>query len=235
MTNEKSVQIEKLSVAINKHKIINELDLDLQPQTITCILAPNGMGKTTLFRAISNTIPIQSGKIKVNSFDSKERQNFNKNIFFIEKHEQLFQNFTATENMKMITKLWGKDCQISQISERVGISDYQNKKINKMSLGMKQKVLLATSIASGADVLIYDEILNGLDIQNVAHVSQVLIEMKQQGKTILLSSHNIFEIRKICDTIYFLINGKLMKAPLDYEELIYAYQQCYYKGADLNA
>lgn len=68
---------------------------------------------------------------------------------------------------------------------------------------MKQKALLSVAIASGASFLIFDEPLNGLDIENVEYLTTVFLTLKEQGKTLLLSSHNIFEISKLCDAIYF--------------------------------
>jgi ABC-2 type transport system ATP-binding protein len=88
-----------------------------------------------------------------------------------------------------------------------------------MSLGMKQKVLIAVAIASGAEFLIFDEPLNALDIENIDLVTNVFLTLKNQGRTILLSSHNIFESSKICDEIFFLVDGSLKEAPLEYTQI----------------
>lgn len=129
--------------------------------------------------------------------------------------------------MKFISKLWNDQSDINKIVDFVGITKYKDKKLKFLSLGMKQKVLIAASIASGADFIIFDEPLNGLDIENIENISNIFLELKKEGKTLLLSSHNIFETSKICDNIFFLVEGSLKEASLDYEILKEQYNSAF--------
>ncbi|MCO6016902.1 ABC transporter ATP-binding protein [Carnobacterium divergens] len=211
--------ITNLSVDIKKENLIKGLSIELNKGTITCIVAPNGTGKTTLFKALANLLPIKTGNITINSESFTNKKQFNKNFFFLENSQQLVQNLTAHENMRFISKLWEHDCDINKIIDFVGIRTYKDKKIKCLSLGMKQKVLVAVAIASGANFIIFDEPLNGLDIENIENIATIFLSLKKEGKTLLLSSHNIFETSKICDTIYFLVNGSVKEASLDYKTL----------------
>lgn len=219
--------IEDLSVSIKKENLIQNLSLKLKEGTITCIVAPNGTGKTTFFKLIANVLPMKNGNITINSKSFENRVEFNRGLFFLENAEQLFQNLTAYENLKFISKLWNDQSDINKIVDFVGITKYKDKKLKFLSLGMKQKVLIAASIASGADFIIFDEPLNGLDIENIENISNIFLELKKEGKTLLLSSHNIFETSKICDNIFFLVEGSLKETSLDYEILKEQYNSAF--------
>ncbi len=224
---EELVMISNLRVKIKKEIILNDLSLNLMKSSINCIVAPNGTGKTTFFKSLVNIIPIESGEIKVKSQPFKDRTTFNKNVFFLESSDQLFANLTVYENMQLIAKLWKHNSDIEIIIALVGVEAYRNKKFKHLSLGMKQKALIAAAIASGAEFIIFDEPLNGLDIENIENISNLFLTLKNEGKTLLLSSHNIFETSKICDMIYFLDKGLLKAAPLDYNELKEEYNELY--------
>ncbi|MTD41974.1 ATP-binding cassette domain-containing protein [Erwinia sp. CPCC 100877] len=224
---EELITISNLYVKIKKEVIINNLSLSLKRNSINCIVAPNGVGKTTLFKSLVNIIPIESGEIKINSETSKNRKKFNKNIFFLETSDQLFSNLTVYENMLFISKLWEYKSNIETIIDLVGVRGYKDKKIKHLSLGMKQKTLIAVAISSGAKFIIFDEPINGLDIENIENIADIFLTLKSEGKTLLLSSHNIFETSKICDNIYFLSNGVLKTAPLEYEMLKKEYNDVY--------
>ena len=218
-----SIEITKICVALNNKNILNNLSLTLNTGSITCIVAPNGTGKTTFFKSIVQLIPLESGEVIVDKTSIKNRTDYNKKIFFIESANQLFANLTVYENMQVAAKLWKHDANFESIINLVGVNTYINKKIKHLSAGMKQKALLSVAIASGASFLIFDEPLNGLDIENVEY----LATLKEQGKTLLLSSHNIFEISKLCDAIYFLDSGILKSASLDYLQLKEEYYELY--------
>lgn len=224
---EELITISNLRVKIKKEIIINNLSLKLNKNSINCIVAPNGVGKTTFFKSLVNIIPIESGEIKINSEDLKNRKKVNKNIFFLETSDQLFANLTVYENLLFISKLWEHHSDLERIIDLTGIKNYKNKKIKHLSLGMKQKVLIAGAISSGARFIIFDEPINGLDLENIENIAAIFLTLKSEGKTLLLSSHNIFEISKICDHIYFLSNGVLKTAPLDYKLLKEEYNELY--------
>ena len=114
--------------------------------------------------------------------------------------------------MQVAAKLWKHDANFESITNLVGVNTYINKKIKHLSAGMKQKALLSVAIASGASFLIFDEPLNGLDIENVEYLTTVFLT---------------FEISKLCDAIYFLDSGILKSASLDYLQLKEEYYELY--------
>lgn len=227
-----TIKIEHLTVNLKKEQILKDLSLQLDSGTITCLVAPNGTGKTTFFRSLVNGVARQTGTIQIDSIDSADRKNYNQKLFFLENVDQLFGELTVYENLQVIAKLWKNNSDFTRIMAFVGIKKYRSRKVKYLSLGMKQKVLVAVSIASGADFLLFDEPLNGLDIENIQRLSQIFMALKEEGKIVLMSSHNVFESSKVCDAIYFLINGKLQKAPLDYERLKGQYHQLFSEIGD---
>lgn len=92
---------------------------------------------------------------------------------------------------------------------------------------MKQKVLIASAIASDADILIFDEPLNGLDIKNIELITQTFSQLKKDGKTIIMSSHNVYDITDICDNIYFLNKGQLIYSKNNYALIKEKYFELY--------
>lgn len=202
--------IENLVVTQDKKKLINGLDLKIRNSTITCIIAPNGTGKTTLFKAITNNLKKVTGTIKINEDENKKRTDFNKQVFFLEDTQNLISTFTGLENLVLIKKLWNSNINIEKTIQLLEMEDFKEKKVNKMSLGMKQKLLIASAIVSNANILIFDEPLNGLDLKNIDLIMRTFLRLKNEGKVIILSSHNVYDTTKICDDIYFLHKGKLL-------------------------
>lgn len=202
--------IEQLVVIQDKEKILNNLDLKITNSTITCIIAPNGTGKTTLFKAITNNLKKVTGKIKINEEENKKRNAFNKQVFFLEDTQNLIATFTSLENLELIKKLWNSNINIDETIQLLEMEEFKDKKVKKMSLGMKQKLLIASAIVSNANIMIFDEPLNGLDLKNIDLIMRTFLRLKNEGKSIILSSHNVYDTTKICDDIYFLHKGKLL-------------------------
>ena len=159
--------------------------------------------------------------------DSHDRIFFNQNIFFMEDTQRLTENFSAIENLELIKTLWKSSLNVDEIVQLLKIESFQHKKVKKMSLGMRQKVLIACAIMSNARILIFDEPLNGLDIKNIGLINKIFTKLKDQGKAILLSSHNIHELLKISNDVYFLSEGKIVDASNNLESINQQYSQLF--------
>ncbi len=127
----------------------------------------------------------------------------------------LYPRLTARETIDFFTRINGYpadgvDARVDELVRRFGISEYENGRVDKLSSGMKQKVSIARTIAHDPPVLIFDEPTVGLDVMNALEMVKVIRELKEEGKTILYSSHIMSEVEKLCDRIGILHRGRLL-------------------------
>lgn len=195
---------------------VNDISLAVKKGEAFGLIGPNGAGKTTFLRLLSTLILPDRGEMFVLGKAVLGREDFVKrNICFITNELKLEEYFTPNFMFDYFSKLYGIDKEEAfkrkkKLFERFGINNFAETKISHLSTGMKQKVSIVISLVNDPKILIYDEPTNGLDIVTSKLVVDYLIEEKQAGKTIILSTH-IFEIiEKVCDRIGIMINGNLV-------------------------
>ncbi|MEF3354957.1 ATP-binding cassette domain-containing protein [Paenibacillus sp. GYB006] len=175
------------------------------------ITGPNGAGKSVLFKMICGFVLPDAGTIHIDdSYKSKGTQ-FPQKFGIIIDRPGYLANQTGQENLKRLANIQGKigEEEIQVAMKRVGLDPDTKQKVKNYSLGMKQKLALAQAIMEHQEVLILDEPFNGLDADSVDQVRQLLQNFKEQGKTILLTSHNKEDIDLLCDHVYRINNLKL--------------------------
>lgn len=186
------------------------------------LLGPNGAGKTTVMRMLATLINPDSGDALVggDSIVSKS-QNVRKKIGFLTNELKLDDFFTPNYLYDFYSELHGisKDMMAKRkalLFEKFGIDKFAEVKIANLSQGMKQKISLAVSIVHDPDIIIFDEPTNGLDVITAKVVTDFLVELKSQGKSIILSTHIFSLVEKLCDRVGIIIDGKLVAcAPTD--------------------
>lgn len=199
------LKIDNLNVNYGKKEILNSINLEFYPSEIIGLVAPNGAGKTTLLRTVSGLIKPKSGQISIDNLSrSEDRKAYYKKIYFVESNQTLYPNLSGTDHLKYVKASWNSPVEIESVIKELGIVDYVNRPIKKLSLGMKQHILMAMCIVSNAEVILLDEPMNGLDPTSIKKISSYLKKMKQEEKTILFSSHILSNIDAITDKIIFL-------------------------------
>lgn len=190
------------------NQILNGLNMSIPDGKVTALVGKNGAGKTTLIRIIAGIIKPDGGTIDIEE-DLKVGILLGGDVNFYAK-------LTALENIRYFGELQGLTYR--QITERIEeydrvlkISSFINKKSGKLSRGMKQKIALLVSVISDPDILLLDEPSTGLDIEACESVIAFLEHLSNNGKTVLISTHNIFEISDLSDYISFLKNGVISK------------------------
>ena len=180
------------------------------------LLGANGAGKTTTLRMISTLIKPTSGDIFIDGISvNNNPEKIRGKIGFLTSELKLDDFFTPNYLFDYFSGLYGIDKKTREIRKKqlfkeFGIESYKEVKIENLSTGMKQKVSLIISIINNPEVLIFDEPTNGLDIVTSKIVEEFLIKQKEEGKTIILSTH-IFElVEKVCDRVGFIIDGHLV-------------------------
>ena len=179
------------------------------------LLGPNGAGKTTVMRMLATLINPLSGDAEVGGYSIvKQPQEVRERIGFLTNELKLDDFFTPNYTFDFFSEMHGiPKTQVlarkKMLFEKFGIDKFAEVKIANLSLGMKQKISLVTSIVHDPDIIIFDEPTNGLDVITEKVVTDFLIELKLQGKSVILSTH-IFELaEKLCDRVGIIINGKM--------------------------
>jgi len=201
-----------------KNKALDNLSFSVNEGEIFGLLGPNGAGKTTAMRIISTLIKSDSGDVIVAGDNVKESSlKIRRNIGFLSGDLKLEEFFTPSYLFDFFSAL--REVPEKQARERkealfnrFGVDEFAHKKLSMLSTGMRQKVSLVVSIAHDPQIIIFDEPTNGLDIIAAKAVSDFLLELKKQGKTIILATHIFSLAEKICDRAGFIVNGQLLKS-----------------------
>lgn len=200
-----------------KKKIaVNDLSFSLHEGEMFGLLGTNGAGKTTTLRMISTLIKPDSGTIILEGIDAiKEPAKVRSRIGFLTSELKLEDFFTPNYMFDYFSGLHGVATKVSEerkkvLFERLGIDKFAEVKIGDLSTGMKQKISIAVSLVHDPDIIIFDEPTNGLDIVTAKVVTDFLISLKEEGKTIVISSHIFSLIEKTCDRVGIVVDGKMV-------------------------
>lgn len=195
---------------------VDNISFELKPGKIYGLLGPNGAGKTTTLRMIASLIKPTEGKIFYEDKEINENvYEYRKKIGFLTSELKLDGFFTPYDTFTYMSKLYGMDeneitRQRTILFQSFGIDEFKDKQIKDLSTGMKQKVSLAISLCHSPEIIIFDEPTNGLDVVAAKDVEDYLINMKKEGKIILVSTHIFSLVDKLCDEVGIIINGKLV-------------------------
>ena len=191
---------------------VKELSMQVPVGSVYGFLGPNGAGKSTTLKMILGLIHPDSGEIKV----FNQKLNSSNKLSILGQTGSLIENpggyghLTGLENMQIIQKLKGvKEDEIERSLKTVRLFEQRDKKLKNYSLGMKQRLGIAMALLGSPKLLILDEPTNGLDVITAKTVVDSLEELKEEGKTIVISSHIFSLIEKICDRAAIIIEGRL--------------------------
>ena len=196
---------------------VDKLTFSAYKGEIFGLLGPNGAGKTTTLRMLATLIKPDSGNA---SIDGKsiisEEEDVRRSIGFLTSELKLEDFFTPNYLFNFFGELYGMEKSAIEerkrnLFARFGIDRFAEVKFSNLSTGMKQKVSLVVSIVHDPDFIIFDEPTNGLDVLTAKVVIDFLEELKNDGKTIILSTHIFSLVEKLCDRVGIIINGKLAK------------------------
>lgn len=209
------LSVENLQKNYRKQAVLKGVNIQLDTPQIIALVGPNGSGKTTLFNCITNLVSINQGKIEVLSKKHTDPSIF-KEIAYLQDNRVLYGNLTAHDHLKFVCDVQNLDrTKLKEVVERVGMESYLNKRVNSFSLGMKQHLLLAIVLLNDPKLLLLDEPLNGLDPTSAINMRNILLELREAGTTIIISSHNLDEIDKLTNKIYFMKEGEIIEESLE--------------------
>ena len=208
-------------VNLSKHygdvHAVNDLSLTINPGEIFCMLGANGAGKTTTLMVSLGFTEPTAGTVRICDIDvSKDPLEAKKHVAYVSENVMLYGNFTARQNLDFFAKLGGNksvsDQEYDQVMERVGLQrDAFDRRVKGFSKGMRQKLGIAIAIVKDAEVILLDEPTSGLDPKSGAEFLQLLAELRQEGKAIWMTTHDIFRAKTIADRVGIMTEGNLVR------------------------
>ena len=210
---EKMIEISHVSKSFQTYRALDDVSLDIEKGKIYGIIGRNGSGKTVLFKCICGFLKTDSGEIKVDGKIIGKEIEAPQNAGIIIENPGFLSAYSGYQNLKFladINKKIGKQ-EIRDVLEKVGLDPTIKKPVGKYSLGMRQRLGIAQAIMENPSLLILDEPMNGLDYQGVKDVRKILLDLKEEGKTNLLASHNREDIAFLCDETVHIDHGKLVE------------------------
>ena len=201
---------EAISVAVD------DISFDCQAGRIFALLGPNGAGKTTTMRMLSTIYKPTSGSVQIAGIDNVANpEEARKKIGFLTGSTGLYIRLTPNELIDYYGALYGVDKTTiskrkAKLFDLLDMNDFQNKRIGKLSTGMKQKVSICRTMIHDPEVIVFDEPTSGLDVITAENIIQLIRDCKNEGKTVIFSSHIMSEVDLLCDDIAIVHKGKLL-------------------------
>lgn len=190
-------------------KAVDNLNLEVKKGTVFGILGPNGSGKTTTLGMILDVVNKTSGDYQW--FGEEPTKHQRKRIGAILETPIFYPYLSGIRNLEIVCQIKGVDYQrVEQVLKQVGLFERGEDKFKTYSLGMKQRLSIASALLCDPEVMILDEPTNGLDPQGIADIRELIINIAKEGKTIVLASHLLDEVQKVCSDFAVLKSGKLV-------------------------
>lgn len=207
------IEINGVSLTLRKTQILKDINKTFEKGKIHGLIGRNGSGKTMLMKCICGFIKPTEGEIKVFGKKIGKDCDFPDSVGIIIETPGFIPYYSGYKNLKLLADLNRKitDEQVKNAMNQVGLAPELKRHVKKYSLGMRQRLGLAQAIMENPDLLILDEPMNGLDKDGVSDMRKYLLELKEQGKTILIASHSAEDIEILCDTVCEMDKGILTK------------------------
>ena len=209
---EKVLSIKGLSKNYKSFAAVSNVSFDVEQQMVFGLLGPNGSGKTTTLGMLMGVIRPSGGDFSW--FNNGQNDENRKRIGSLLETPNFYPYLTAVQNLEVVAKIKGIDSpekSIESVLKTVGLYQRRDSKFKTFSLGMKQRLAIGSALLGSPEVLVLDEPTNGLDPQGIAEIRELIIRIGKSGKTIIIASHILDEIQKICTHCAILRKGELLQ------------------------
>lgn len=206
------IKVNHLTKIIKNHTVLEDIDFELKRGGIYSFIGHNGSGKTMLFRALCGFIAPTSGDINIDGVAINETKSFPEKTGIIIENPGFLANYSGYQNLEYLASIRNQigEKEILDALEKVGLSGKEDVKVKKYSLGMRQRLGIAQAIMEDPDLLIFDEPTNSLDKAGSQSFIDLILDLKEKGKTILLASHHIADIDGISDETFEMEAGRII-------------------------
>lgn len=211
------LKVNHLQQVFGDKVILDDVSFSLEEGEIIGLVAPNGTGKSTLLHIIMNFLQptsgeviIKNGKINYDYTSERNEVQMHKQISFLPELEHLYMDLSGRDHLKYYASLWENSTDIvDTVVDRLNISSYVDTKVRTYSLGMRQRLAFAMILCTNTPIMLMDEVMNGLDPDNVNLITEILIELKENNKTIIIASHLLDNLDMYADRVMFIKDGKI--------------------------
>lgn len=209
------IELKNIGVRFSGRDVLKDVSVMFNPGEIIGLVAPNGTGKSTLMNVIMNYINPSSGKVILNDeleyTNKKNEVKIHQLVSMMPDQSDLYNQISGKEHLKIYSSMWNSQPKlIDDTINELGMASYINKNTGTYSLGMRQRLCFAMQIVSDTQVMLMDEVMNGLDPTHVELISQILVKKKSEGKTVIVASHLLENLEKYADRLFFMRNGELI-------------------------
>lgn len=204
------ISVKDLQFSYTKVPFIRDVSFEVRPGEIFGFLGPSGAGKSTLQKILTGLLTDYRGTVTVNGEEPKNRKNsFYENIGVDFEFPSLYEKLTAYENLRFFASLYKKQRDIGILLSSVGLANDANKKVSDFSKGMKSRLNFIKALLHDPALLFLDEPTSGLDPSNARVMKDLILFEKKAGKTIILTTHNMFDATELCDRVAFIVDGRI--------------------------
>jgi ABC-type multidrug transport system ATPase subunit len=202
------LQIENISKNYGNIRALDDISFSVPEGTVFGILGPNGSGKTTLLGIVMDILKASAGTY---SWDGKpSTEDVRKQIGTLLETPNFYHYLSAEDNLKIAARIKGRgEEDIDKVLQLVNLFQRKSSKFNTYSLGMKQRLAIASTLLGNPDVLVFDEPTNGLDPAGIAEIRELIKDLNKRGKTIIMASHILDEVEKVCTHVAIIQKGAL--------------------------
>lgn len=207
------IKVEAACKSFRKQQVLKEVSFSCMEGEISGIVGHNGSGKTVLFKCICGLLYLDQGNIFICGKQMHKDIDILNEAGVIIEEPAILGNVSGYKNLDYLYRIRNRKNKehLYAVLEKVGLEPKSRKKVRNYSMGMRQRLAIAQAIMEDQNILILDEPMNGLDKNGVADMRKLFLELKSQGKTILLASHNKEDIEVLCDHVYEMEMGVLEK------------------------
>ncbi len=204
------IKVKDLSFSYTKKPFIEDIYFDVHKGEIFGFLGPSGAGKSTLQKILTGLLTNYSGSVTVNSCEVKKHDNsFYENIGVDFEFPSLYEKLTAKENLRYFASLYKRRRDMDELLASVGLTADADKKVMDFSKGMKSRLNFIKALLHDPEILFLDEPTSGLDPSNARLMKDIILSQKAIGKTIILTTHNMYDATELCDRVAFIVDGRV--------------------------
>lgn len=209
----RTIEVKNGVKRFGEQQVLKEVSIQCESGHIYGIVGHNGSGKTVLFKCICGFMNLDDGEIIVDGTKRSKKGAILTGAGIIIEEPSFLKNVSGLRNLDILYRIkHGKDrAHLKNVMEKAGLNPDSKKQVGNYSMGMKQRLAIAQAIMENQEILILDEPMNGLDHKGVEEMRELFLNLKKEGKLILLASHNREDIDILCDDVYEMEMGELKR------------------------
>ncbi|GAB3055383.1 ABC transporter ATP-binding protein [Salinicoccus sesuvii] len=207
------ISVKALEKHFNNEKALKGISFKVAQGEIFGLLGPSGSGKTTTIKILTGELEPTAGQVEVlgYSHEAFKKSDYVRSLGILSDNSSLYERLTVKDNLTLFRKLYGTEQKkVDQVLKEVGLESHINKRVKDLSKGMKQRILLCKAVLHEPEILFLDEPTSALDPVTTESIHTMLLKIKSRGTTIMLTTHNMDEATKLCDTVAFLNDGVII-------------------------